>query len=288
MAPILVVGLSAEMDPRPEERRLALTNLRAELFLGDTGASELRLTEPVLARGQSEGLWASHPTTTLEHQVELRFPLSGSQVHLLETVAAQGPRAIALTLRFRAEAAWIRDEHDAIIGPSSTAVELAPLSWVRVADATIRVPRSEWSEQILPGLGLDAMRLVSVRLPRTGPLREDLIAWFDQARHKFDTGDYRGAIERARDVRNAVEAHLGATRSEPVANKVQVARQLPDLAPITEFLDGVWKALADATNEAHHPDRPDQPFNAADARAVLLSTAVMLEYLAAVLGPGAL
>lgn len=46
--------------------------------------------------------------------------------------------------------------------------------------------------------------------------------------------------------------------------------------------------MAEATNEAHHAGRPDQAFTAADARAVLLTTAVILEYLGATLSPGAL
>jgi hypothetical protein len=288
LSPVLVVGISAELEPRPEESKLVLTAVRAALFLGGSGTSAVRLTESAPAQSQSEGLWASHPSTTIDHAAEIRFPLSPTHVHLLEAAASQDARAVAVTLKFWGEAAWVQQEHDGIIGPSSTALSLAPLAWMRVADATVNIPRSEWSEQILPGLGLDSVRLVSVRLPRGGPLREDLVAWFDQARVKFDMGDYRGAIERARDVRNAVEKHLGANRADPVSSKVQTARHLPDLAPITEFLDGVWQALADVTNEAHHPDRPDQPFNAADARAVLLSTAVVLEYLASSLSPGAL
>ena len=286
MGPVLVMGLSVELEPRPDELKLVVIDVTAELFLGESGGS-VRLSEAVRVSRRSEGLWASHSNTTIEHPADFRFALSGTQVRLLEAAAAEDARAVPLNLKFRADVAWVREEHE-LRDSSASALGLAPLAWVRVGDATVRVPRSELSEQILPGLGLDSLRLVAVRLPRGGPLREDLVAWFDQARVKFDVGDYRGAIERARDVRNTIEKHLGATQQDPVASKVQTARQLPEHAPVTQFLDGVWKALADATNEAHHPDRPDQPFSAADARAVLLSTAVMLEYLAASLSPGAL
>jgi hypothetical protein len=162
-----------------------------------------------------------------------------------------------LFVRVEAEAALVREEHQHVLGVSSgSAVELLPLTWIRVGDVTVPVPRSEWAEQILPAVGLNTMRLVACRLPRSGgSLGNDLTTWFDQARLKFDAGDYRGAIERARDVRNAVEQHLHSSRAAPVALKVETARGLPKHAPTTEFLDGVWRALADVTNEAHHPDR---------------------------------
>ena len=136
----------------------------------------------------------------------------------------------------------MRDETQDVLGRSScSALELLPLAWVRASEITLPVPRSEWAEAILPALGMDAIRLVGIRLPRRGgPLGDDLVAWFDQARHKFDAGDYRGAIERARDVRNAVEKRLQATRSNPVGAKVRAARELPEGAATTAFLDGVW------------------------------------------------
>ena len=79
-----------------------------------------------------------------------------------------------------------------------------------------------------------------------------------------------------------------AHRAAAPEAKVRDARGLPEDAATTAFLDGVWGALAEATNEAHHAGHPDQAFTAADARAVLLTTAVMLEYLGASLSPGAL
>lgn len=286
MGPVLVIPVSVELESRPDEHKLVVTDARAELFLGESGG-QVRMSEVVRITRRQEGLWASHASTTIDHLADFRFALNGTQVRLLDVAAAQESRTVALTLKCETDVAWVSDEYD-LQDLSVRAVGLAPLPWIRVAEATLRVPRSEWSEHILPGLGLDSMRLVAVRLPRSGVLNEDLVAWFDQARLKFDAGDYRGAIERARDVRNAVEGHLGATRQDPVASKVQAARQLPDHAPVTEFVDGVWQALANVTNEAHHADYPDQLFIAADARAVLLSTAVMLEYLASALSPGAL
>jgi hypothetical protein len=289
----LVLPLSVELEAQPAEQRLVVTEVRAELSLGAGSAhAGSRLGESVRVRGVGgdRGVWASIPSSTTSDAADLRFALAPLQVHALDTAATQPNRVVNLLVRFEVEAAWVRDEPQNVLGHSSgSALELLPLASVRASEITLPVPRSEWAEAILPALGMDALRLVGVRLPRQGgPLGDDLVAWFDQARHKFDAGDYRGAIERARDVRNAVEKRLQATRNDPVAAKVRDARGLPEDAATTAFLDGVWEALAEATNEAHHAGHPDQAFTASDARAVLLTTAVILEYLAATLSPGAL
>jgi len=293
VSPALVLPLTVELEAQPAEQRLVVTEVRAELSLGAGSAhASSRLGELVRVRGVGgdRGVWATIPGSTTTDAADLRFALTALQVHLLDTAVTRPDRAVNLLVRFEVEAAWVRDEPQNVLGHASgSALELLPLASVRASEITLPVPRSEWAEGILPALGLDAMRLVAVRLPRRGgPLGDDLVAWFDQARHKFDAGDYRGAIERARDVRNAVEKRLQATRNDPVAAKVGQARGLPEGAGTTVFLDGVWGALAEATNEAHHAGRPDQAFTAADARAILLTTAVILEYLGATLSPGAL
>ena len=293
VSPALVLPLTVELEAQPAEQRLVVTEVRAELSLGVGSAhAGSRLGELVRVRGVGgdRGVWATIPGSTTTDAADLRFALTALQVHLLDTAATRPDRAVNLLVRFEVEAAWVRDEPQNVLGHASgSALELLPLASVRASEITLPVPRSEWAEGILPALGLDALRLVAVRLPqRGGPLGDDLVAWFDQARHKFDAGDYRGAIERARDVRNAVEKRLQATRSDPVAAKVRDARGLPEGAATTAFLDGVWGALAEATNEAHHAGHPDEAFTAADARAVLLTTAVILEYLGAAISPGAL
>jgi len=90
-------------------------------------------------------------------------------------------------------------------------------------------------------------------------------------------------VGRARDVRHAVETYLGATRDEPVATKIAELQDLSPDSPAITFLDGLWRALAQATNSAHHPDGPGPRIRANEARAVLLVTASTLEYLQSVL-----
>ena len=60
---------------------------------------------------------------------------------------------------------------------------------------------------------------------------------------------------------------------------------LPPNPAISAFVDDVRGALSEVTNEAHHPEHHEPVYRAADARAVLLTTATTLEYLATLLTP---
>ena len=200
ISPTLVLPLTVEMEGQPAECRLVVTEVRAELSLGPGSAhAGSRLGDSVRVRGMGgdRGVWATIPGSTTTNNADLRFALTALQVHLLDTAATQPDRVVNLLVRFEVEAAWARDEPQNVIGHlGGSALELLPLASVRASEINVPVPRSEWAEGILPALGLNAIRLVGIRLPRrAGPLGDDLVAWFDQALHKFDTGDYRGAIE---------------------------------------------------------------------------------------------
>jgi hypothetical protein len=164
-------------------------------------------------------------------------------------------------------------------------LDLLPLAWVRTDELRLLVPLVHWVEGVLPALGTDRFRTVVISLPTNGALTPNtpLVRWFDDARARYDAGDWRGCIERCRDVRRAVETTLKATKSDPVSAKAAAASGLPPNPAISSFVDGVWGALSQVTNEAHHPEHHEPVYRAADARAVLLTTATTLEYLAALL-----
>jgi hypothetical protein len=144
--PALVLSVSAELEPQPAERQLALTELRVELSIaGGPASAEARLGEPVRVRhvGGPQGIWATNPAATRDYDAEVRFPLNSAHLWLLESGAARQDRAIHLFVRVEAEAALVREEHQNVLGVSSgSAVELVPLTWIRVGDVTVPVPRS--------------------------------------------------------------------------------------------------------------------------------------------------
>jgi hypothetical protein len=104
-------------------------------------------------------------------------------------------------------------------------VDLLPLAWVRTDELRLLVPLAHWVESVLPALGTDRFRTVVISLPINGPLTPNtpLVRWFDDARSRYDAGDWRGCIERCRDVRRAVETTLNASKSDPVGAKAAAA-----------------------------------------------------------------
>jgi hypothetical protein len=190
-----------------------------------------------------QGLWASHPGTAATHTAELRMPLTPAQLRVLEELPVHNGN-VRLRLELRAAAAWLREEHRHILGTGGgAAVELLPLTWLRTDELHLAVPIGHWVEQVLPGLGADRYRTVLISLPSKSPLTpgKPLVRWFDEARARYDRGEYRGCIERCRDVRRAVETLLEAGKSDPVSAKAANAAGLP--AGTTTFVDGVWRPL---------------------------------------------
>lgn len=101
---------------------------------------------------------------------------------------------------------------------------------------------------------------------------------FDAARREFDNGRYRECLQKCRDVRHEVEKLLHARNSEGqrVADRLAQRGLIPGDSLQWRFLDGVWAATAGLTSGAHH--NADLTFTAREARAALLITAVLVEF----------
>lgn len=149
---------------------------------------------------------------------------------------------------------------------------------------TLHVGREQWAEQILPAVGLDRVRLVAVRLPSDGPLPKEVTRVFDEARRHYDEGRYKESIKSCRDLRYVVERSLDAVNGRRVATVVADHRKASVDGPLYKFVDGVWSALVNLTDDASHPEF--KVFSRIDARACLLLTAAMVEALTDVLTDG--
>lgn len=283
-APTLVIPTTLALHPRPANQAVAITDVHAQVHVGP------KRDQPVgpmtRARNTSSGApWISNANYTATYAIDLRVPIPQEQMHALEMLPASSTD-VPVRIQIEKRASAVGAEHQLPWGiGGGSALELWALSWIRTDELQFTVPGPHWAAQVLPGLGADRYRTVLIALPRDSPLTPDtpLVRWFDEARERHDRGDHRGCIERCRDVRKAVEAALAATRAEPVSTKAAQSGTLPQSA--TQFLDGVWKALAEITNNAHHPENGDGVFTHADARAVLLTTSTMLEYLAETIAP---
>lgn len=285
--PTLVAPFTVKLNPRAAEEAVAITELWGRLYLQDTGQTPLGEMTRARSPNSPPGLWSSNPHSPSTDGAELRIPLTPAHLRALEEARPQGG-SVSLRVQLDVAAAWIRGEHRlGSAGGGAPVLDLLPLAWVRTDELRLLVPLAHWVESVLPALGTDRFRTVVISLPMNGALTPNtpLVRWFDDARSRYDAGDWRGCIERCRDVRRAVETTLNASKSDPVSAKAAAGSGLPSNPAISAFVDGVWRALSQVTNEAHHPEHGEPFYRAADARAVLLTTATTLEYLATLLNP---
>jgi hypothetical protein len=238
-------------------------------------------------------MWASIPSSPVEHHVTFRFPLSREQVRLLESYAQRlAEQEVPIGLRTHAALAWVRQSENVrrlgaaghpIAATLGLASELWSLESAKIEPLELRLRREDWAVQVLPGLGADEVRLIAVHLPAASPaLGSEAAAAIDMARQRYDEGDYRGAVQACRDLRDAVADHLGADGKQ-IAERVGEKLALPADSPTRALLDNLWKTLSDLSSAAHH--RQGKQLGQAEARASVLIAATVVEYLTEILGP---
>ena len=156
--------------------------------------------------------------------------------------------------------------------------DLRPIAETRIGDLVIPVSRERWATQLLPGLGLDRLRLVATRLPVQDRLGAPIVDRFDEAINAYDAGHYEQSITLLRKLREAVERAHGSTRNRPMAIIIAEGRGWSQ-ERVAGF-DSAWRALVDITNAAvHTDDGPPRPFHHAEARLALILAAAALEYI---------
>jgi hypothetical protein len=289
VAPMLVIPLNVELDQRPKEERLALLRLEVALWLPSArGTFQLGSPVVVFGDGSGGGIWHTAETHDFQTRIELRFPITLEMLRLIEeTVHAMQAPNLGFTLKIKPAVAHVVASEELTTAHGmpgqvhilGSAFELRPLAWQTVDQLEVHLSREQWAD-IAKGLGLEEIRLVAVRLPKgVAGLDPKLVSLFDDAVARYERRDYRSAIGTCRDIRALVEQALGATKGNPVADVLAAERGLGATSPPIQFAGGAWKLLAESTNAAHHGQSVGV-YDAADVRAVLLLTAVLLEYLA--------
>jgi hypothetical protein len=293
-SPALVVPLDVALPAQANDQTLVVEELVSELWFPAQGQAAVQLGSSYRINGSGgrNGQLRSYPHGATTDSLQLRFRLTPDELRGLEQHAhRQAPSALALELRFEAHVAWVRRSFGAI-GADETVTfpsnygyftELIPLVQCDADNLTIQLSRERLAEEILPGLGLDRLRLVAVQLPPEISVPR-FHERFDYARTHFDAFRYEEAIAGCRDARKLVEQALAATREEPVAVKAAQVAGLDVGAPAVVFLDGIWRSLANLTNEAKHGERGHR-HSAAEARAALMTLAIAVELLNGLLAP---
>jgi hypothetical protein len=288
--PRLVFPLQITLNPSPAGASLAVTEVTCSLHL-TTPASEqnqLGLAQVVkLTYGFTCRAILGGPS---KGQIQARIPLNQALIAQLERRRHQDSQHVfSASLRLQPTVAWLEQtgnttpdefgEHPFMhqqFGPFS---RLAYFWYPQVGDLEVRIPASVWIQQVLPGLGYDQVRYAEIRLPESSLLPTEILGYYDTARRHFDLGNYREAVASCRDIRNAVERHLGATQAHPVSAIAVERLGLTADAPQRAILAAAWETLRVATNEAHHVPGGLR-LTEADARMCLHLTAIVLEYLA--------
>lgn len=294
--PRVVLPVSIVLHARAVEEMLALTDIICSLHLDTPCGDHNRVGMPYNANLQPHMLVRSVVAGTSPITIEVRIPVNAATIAQIEERRHAHPSCdVVGYLRVTCSICWVyktvntdvgaRDDHPF---PSSMGMFsfLAPAWLPNVGDVPLRIPASTWVTAVLPGLGLDRLQLIEVRVPSPGDILPDVVVpLFDAARRDYDSGRYRECIQKCRDVRHAVEQHLGATgKNNPVADRVAARLGLPPDDPRHTFIDQTWQGLAALTSQAHHIAHLDLS-SAADGRAALLLTASLLDYLGHLFAP---
>ena len=292
--PRLVIPTIITMVAQPRDKQLAVSEFSCSLHLG-SDAHDHNQIGPTISRSFLPELHArSIEKNPNEHRFELRFGLTAALVEQLDAARQAAPSGdlrlqvrpkmtVSLIYQVSGEATQrpaLRPIPDFPFGLEyGIASTLAHFWNSSIGPFALEIPRSTWVERVLPGLGVNHVRLVEIGLPRaSGPLPVETLRLFDAARSDLATGRGRECVQKLRDVRYAIEQHVGASKSDTVAMKIAAHRGLKSDSPQAKYLDGLWKTLADLTSDPHHDPRP---LAAVDARSALLFTAVLLDYVRA-------
>jgi hypothetical protein len=290
----LVFPLTVMLHPRPLNQALALLDVSCSLHLTGSASDQNQIGPTItmhLAREQVRV--RTFQKVPANSGFEVRLPLSQPLLTLIEAHRHEADdKAFRAYLRLAPTIGWLyeignsggvdgtpeapMDQLDQTLG---LYFKFAQLWTSQIADLSVDVPATAWVQKVLPGLGLDRLRLLEISLPEAGGLVPDgVVAHFDAARRDYDLGNYRECIEKCRYVRDALTQHLGTTRDKQLGDVVADRRGLSPDAPVRSFWNGIWRGTWDMTNAGHHVLVP-QPFMAADARACLMAVTLILDYL---------
>lgn len=289
--PQLIVPLTLELQPTPENAMIAVTWLGATLSSDQNASHRGAICQPVSVNPTQGFHVNSTSQVSTDRTIELRFFLSSLEVELIEQQRQAAPND-GLELYLGVELAVAGVQVFNRVEPGKQAPELPwgtqyglfsqvfPFWNSQVQAIRVEVEQSKWSRDVLPGLGYDRLRLMELVFPPALPGHPSAAKQFDQARLAIDQRRYGDSVLACRGLLNMWEKQFGATKKNLVADVIASARGWQDGDVRRDLLDTLWKEVGDIANAPHHPegDVDAEIFNARDARLVLLLTAALSEY----------
>ncbi len=284
------------MRARPADAGIGIERLTLQLWLPRQRPA-VPLGLPATRHWPGGGGFHSSPEGTLPTHFQLRFPMTFDQLRLLEAAAiTAAPGELELELRGDVSVGWMDRLGGGMFDPGRGELppgiqtlglfsQIQPFWVTGVQSNALRLTREQLAERILPGLGLDRVRLVTVRLPASGGvLPQKIVGEYDAARRDFDAGRYREAIQKCRNVRHTIEKAINASDKDGARVADQLGKFGAASPRTVAAIDLMWKGLAELTSEAHHPE-DSSAFTGLSARMTLLATAVLVEAISELLTP---
>lgn len=266
--PQLVVPLTVQLNNQTEEPPLAIARLHALLGTDQDVSPVTAVCPPVSLElfGTSGFQLYSRQSGQHPTRVELRFVLTVAQLAALERRRHTGDgSSFSLYVSVHPTIVGLQNFNEYTSGQAPTSRlwdattygMYSELAFFWAADPwpvlRVDVPTSTWVRQVLPRLGYDRVRLIEVNFPPPLEGRPNAADRLDAARAALDACRYEECVAACRDVLEAWERHLGASRAETVASVL--GRRLGWLEgdPRREFIDGLWKTARDITINPNTP-----------------------------------
>jgi hypothetical protein len=289
--PQLVIPLTIDMNPQPDEAMLAVVWLHARLAF-DQHASPHQIACQPISHPLVDGFHVhSLPHGAADHTAHLRFFLSPAEVEDLERRRHAGnPDVFQLYLGLDPIVAGMKTYNGFGPGqpPEQTPWDLQfgmfsqvlPFWTVRLDPVRVQIEQSTWVRSVLPGLGYDRLRLLEMTFPPPLPDHTSAASQFDKAKRALDERRYSDCIQACRGLLNMWEMQYGATEKQRIARIVAMDRGWAEDDIRRQLLDVLWKEIRDVANAAHHPegDVNAELFDGRDARLLLILAAALSEY----------
>jgi hypothetical protein len=292
--PRLVLQVSIELNSPFSNHTLALLDLGVSLFTESQNPA--KQIGPRVQVDLVNGLPArSFPGGTASHSVPIRVPLTAASIHHIEAMRHATGSDMALWIVLDGRLAWVQhtygerlpgdtsddDPFQCQLGTHSTfsyfhRVDFDPL--------LLQIPQSQWVGQVLPGLGVDNLRLVELAFPSNLGGVGNVAKIFDDARAAYQGRRYEDCIRDCRGIIEAWNKHFCARTGNRLAQIVGDARKWGSNDsddPRRQFLDCIWKAAYDMTSWSHHPGErtANYEMDGRDAQLVWQLVAILSEYL---------
>jgi hypothetical protein len=122
---------------------------------------------------------------------------------------------------------------------------------------------------------------MEIRFPGNLAAGKSPASEFDKAVAALNQRRFDDCVAACRGLVASWNEYYKADKATPMGDAIGNIRGWAPDDQRRSLVSGIWKALIDATNAAHHPedDETAQEFDQADARMVLYQVAVMSEFL---------